>query len=135
MKIFTSLNGALALTALAWLSELWRTAIDATQQFYMPASRDVTGLYALVYIAFLAWWAYALHTATRGSRGGLMTAFALNALFWLGIPVGTVLFYCTGECAAGAGIVFNTVNWLNLILGLLAAVALVLQLTQKKVAG
>ncbi|MEK7325251.1 MAG: hypothetical protein AAB217_08370 [Chloroflexota bacterium] len=128
---FTSLNGALALTALAWLSELWRTAIDAAQQFYMPASRDVTGLYALVYTVFLAWWAYALHTATRGSRGGLMTAFALNALFWLGIPIGTVFFYCTGPCAASAGIVFNTVNWLNLILGLLAGVALALVLWRK----
>jgi hypothetical protein len=131
MKTFTSLNGALALTALAWLSELWRTAIDATQQFYMPASRDVMGLYALVYIAFLAWWAYALHTATRGSRGGLMTAFALNALFWLGIPVGTIFFYCTGPCAANAGIVFNLANWLNLILGLLAGVALAMALRRQ----
>ena len=129
---FTSLNGALALTALAWFSELWRTAIDATQQFYMPGSRDMLGLYALVYTTFLAWWAYSLHTASRGSRGGLMTAFALNALFWIGIPIGTVFFYCTGECAANAGIVFNTVNLLNLILGLLAGVALVLQLRQTK---
>ena len=132
---FTSLKGALMLTALAWLSQLWRTAIDATQQFYMPGNRDILGLYALVYIAFLAWWVYALHTATRGSRRGLMTAFALNALFWIGIPVGTFFFYCTGPCAANAGVVFNVVNWLNLILGLLAGLALVLQLGQKKTAG
>ncbi len=35
---FTSLDGALALTALAWLSELWRTLIDATQGFYSNAT-------------------------------------------------------------------------------------------------
>jgi|CXWL01.1.fsa_nt_gi hypothetical protein len=131
MKTFTSLNGALALTALAWFSELWRTVIDATQQFYVPASRDALSLGSLAYVALLAWWVYALHTATRGSQGGLMTAFALNALFWLGIPIGTVFFYCTGPCVASAGIVFNIANWLNLILGLLAGVALALVLWRK----
>ena len=129
---FTSLNGALTLTAFAWFSELWRTGIDAAEKFHLSGSRDTMGLYALIYTAFLAWWAYSLHTASRGSRGGLMTAFALNALFWIGIPIGTVFFYCTGECAASAGFVFNTVNWLNLILGLLAGVALMSQLRQKK---
>lgn len=129
---FTSLNGALALTAFAWLSQLWRTLIDAAEKFHLSGSRDTMGLYALIYTAFLAWWAYSLHTASRGSWGGLMTAFALNALFWIGIPIGTVFFYCTGECAASAGFVFNTVNWLNLILGLLAGVALMSQLRQKK---
>jgi hypothetical protein len=132
---FTSLNGALALTALAWLSELWRTTIDATQQFHLPGSREAMGLYGLVITALLAWWVYSLHTATRGSRGGLITTFALNALLWIGIPVGTILFYCTGACVANAGAVFNLVNWMNLILGLLAGVALALQLGQKKVAG
>ena len=131
MKTFTSLNGALALTALAWLSELWRTVIDATQQFYVPASRDMLGLGSLVYVVLLAWWVYALHTASRGNRGGLMTAFVLNALFWLGIPIGTVFFYCTGPCAANAGVVFNIANGLNLILGLLAGVALAMVLWRK----
>jgi hypothetical protein len=131
---FTSLNGALALTALAWLSELWRTTIDGTQQFYMPGSRDMMGLYGLVITALLAWWVYALHSAARGSRSGLITTFALNALLWFGIPVGTVLFYCTGICLANAGLVFNLANGMNLILGLLAGVALLLQLGQKKAA-
>ena len=132
---FTSLNGALALTAFAWLSELWRTGIDATEKFHLSGSRDTMGLYALIYTAFLGWWVYSLYNAARGNRSGLVTSFALNALFWVGIPIGTVFFYCTGECAASAGSVFNTVNWLNLILGLLAGVALILQLGQKKAGG
>jgi len=130
---FTSLNGALALTALAWLSELWRTLIDATQGFYSNATEgSLLVTFTLVYTAVLAGWAYAMHSASRGSRGGLMAALALNALLWLGIAVATPLFYCPGWCSNSA---INTANVLNLILGLLAGVALMLQLTQKKAAG
>lgn len=130
---FTSLNGALALTALAWLSQLWRTLIDATQGFYSNATEgSLLMTFTLVYTAVLAGWAYAIHVASRGSRGGLMAAFGLNALFWLGIAVATPLFYCPGWCSSSA---INTANALNLIFGLLAGVALMSQLRQKKVAG
>ena len=130
---FTSLNGALALTALAWLSQLWRTLIDATQGFHSNATEgSLLVTFTLAYTAVLAGWAYAMHSASRGSRGGLMAAFALNALFWLAIAVATPLFYCPGWCSSSA---INTANVLNLILGLLAGVALVSQLGQKKAAN
>ena len=60
------------------------------------------------------------------------SAFALNALFWLAIAVATPLFYCPGWCSSSA---INTANVLNLIRGLLAGVALVYQLGQKKAAN
>lgn len=127
---FTSLNGALALTALAWFSELWRTLIDATQGFHSNATEgSLLVTFTLAYTAVLAGWVYAMHSASRGNRGGLMAAFALNALFWLGIAVATPLFYCSGWCSNSA---INTANVLNLILGLLAGVALMSQLRQKK---
>ena len=130
---FTSLNGALALTALAWFSQLWRTLIDATQEFYSNTTEGgLLVIFTLAYTAVLAGWAYAMHSASRGSRGGLMAAFALNALFWLGIAVATPLFYCPGWCSNSA---VNTANVLNLILGLLAGVALASQFGQKKAAN
>jgi hypothetical protein len=127
---FTSLNGALTLTALAWVSQLWRTLIDATQGFHSNATEGgLLMIFTLAYTVVLAGWAYAIHSASRGSRGGLMAAFALNALFWLAIAVATPLFYCSGWCSSSA---INTANALNLILGLLAGVALTSQLGQKK---
>jgi hypothetical protein len=129
MKTFTSLNGALALTALAWLSQLWRALIDATQGFYSGATAGSSLVtFTLVYTAFLAGWAYAMYSASRGNRGGLVAAFALNALFWLGISVGTLFFYCPGFCANA---LVNVANALNLIFGLLAGVSLATVLWRK----
>ena len=44
------------------------------------------------------------------------------------IPVSTLLFYCPVDCLADAGWIFSLANTLNLIFGLLAAIALGLQL-------
>lgn len=134
---FTSLNGALALTALAWLSELWRAWLDMLFEYPGGAvSAKIDGgstlAVTLIYTAVFAGWAYAMHLTARGSRGALIATLALNALVWLAIPVGWVAFYCTGSCAVNAGVFFNLANWLNLIFGLLAGIALVLQLGQKK---
>ncbi len=133
---FTSLNGALTLAALAWLSELWRAWLDMLFEYpggYVHATIDGGSTLAvtLIYTAIFAGWAYALHLTAHGSRGALIAACVLNALVWLVIPVGWLAFYCTGSCAVNAGVMFNLANWLNLILGLLAGVALVLQLGPK----
>ena len=137
---FTSLDGALTLTALAWLSELWRAWLDMLFEYpggVVHAEKDGGSTLAvtLIYTAIFAGWAYAMHLTTRGRRGALIATCALNALVWLVIPVGWIVAYCTGPCAANAGVLFNLGNWLNLIFGLLAGVALVLQLGQKKTAG
>jgi hypothetical protein len=63
-----------------------------------------------------------MHAAARGNRGGLVAAFVFNALVWLAIPVGTIFFYCPGGLCAS--FTLNIANALNLILGLLASVAL-----------
>ena len=63
-----------------------------------------------------------------------MVAFGLNALVLLAIPVSWLFFYCPAECQAEAGI-FNLANTLNLLFGLLAAVALGIQLRQGRRPG
>ncbi len=136
---FTSLNGALVLTALAWLSELWRAWLDMLFEYPTGVNAQIdsgsTLAVTLIYTAVFAGWAYALHWTARGSQGALIATFVLNVLVWLAIPVGWIAFYCTGPCVANAGVLFNLANWLNLILGLLAAVALALQFGRKRQAG
>ena len=137
---FTSLNGALALTALAWLSELWRAWLDMLFEYpigFVHAEIDGGSTLAVtfIYTAVFAGWAYALHSTARGSRGALIATCVLNALVWLVIPVGWITAYCTGPCVANAGVLFNLANWLNLTFGLLAGVALAFQLGQNKATG
>ena len=129
---FTSLNGAIALSIMALLSEAWRGFLDA--MFAIPVDfPDATlmNLAAVIFVALFAGWAWALLVASRGSRGGLMAAFTINAVVILIIPVSWLLFYCPSTCRSEAGI-FNLANTLNLILGLLAAIALGIQILQKK---
>jgi hypothetical protein len=126
---FTSLNGAIALSAIAWLTELWRAWLDMMFEYPGPilqAQKDnlITLVVTLIYTAIFAGWAYAMHVGLRESRSALITTFALNAFVWLAIPFGWITAYCTGDCVVRAGIFFNVGNWLNLIFGLLAGIAL-----------
>jgi hypothetical protein len=137
---FTSLNTAIMLSAIAWLTELWRAWLDMlfeypTGSVHAEIDGGSTLALTLVYTAVFAGWAYSLHSAARGNRGALVAALVLNTLIWLAIPVGWIAVYCTGDCPASAGILFNIANWLNLIFGLLASVVLIWQLRLKKAAG
>lgn len=122
-----SLNGAIVLSLLALLSNLWRGFLDA--MFVLPidfADEGLMQLAAIILTLLFAGWAWALFTAWRGSRRGLVAAFAINALVLVAIPISWLLFYCPADCRAEAG-VFNLANTLNLVFGLLATVALGLQ--------
>ena len=128
IKWFTSLNGAIALSVLALLTEMWRGFLDA--MFVFPEIYGDEGLMniaAVVFTLLFATWAGTLILAGRGSRGGLIAAFALNALVLFGIPISWLLVYCPDACQAEAGI-FNLANTLNLVFGLLAAVSLGIQI-------
>lgn len=125
---FTSLNGAITLSVLALLSEAWRGFLDA--MFVFPtdiADEGLMNLAAVIFTLLFGGWAWSLVAASRGSRRGLIAAFALNLLVLLAIPVSWLFFYCPAACRADAG-VFNLANTLNLVLGVLAAVSLGWQL-------
>jgi hypothetical protein len=121
---FTSLNGAIALSVITLFSHLWRGFLDA--MFVLPTDYGEEGLMqlsAVIYTLLFAGWAWSLFAAGRGSRRGLIAAFAINGLIILAVPVSWLLFYCPAICRAEAGI-FNLANTLNLIFGLLAAISL-----------
>ena len=125
---FGSLNGALGLSAIALLTELWRGFLDA--MFVLPNDFGDEGtmqMAALIFVALFAVWGWSLFSAWQGGRRGLVAAFAINALVLVAIPVSWLFFYCPAECRATAGI-FNLANTLNLVFGLLAGAALGLQL-------
>ncbi len=127
---FTSLNGALLLSTMALLTEVWRGFLDA--MFVLPTDFGDEGLMqgaALIFTALFAGWTWSLIAAWQGSRWGLVTTFVLNGLVLLAVPVSWLFFYCPAACQAEAG-VFNLANTLNLLFGLLAAVALGFQLRQ-----
>jgi ATP/maltotriose-dependent transcriptional regulator MalT len=63
------------------------------------------------------------------------SAVARRLMRALAIPFGWIIAYCTGDCVLRAGLFFNIGNWLNLIFGLLAAVALGVHLRRRKAAG
>lgn len=125
---FTSLKGAITLSVIALLTEAWRGFLDA--MFVLPVEYGDEGLLnlaAVIFTLLFSLWAWSLVLANRGSRIGLYAAFALNALVLLAVPVSWLFVYCPAACQAEAGI-FNLANTLNLIFGLLAAVALGIQI-------
>jgi hypothetical protein len=125
---FFSLGGALGLSVLALLSQVWRGFLDAI--LVLPndlGSESLMQLAALVFTLLFAGWAWALVATWQGSRRGLVAAFAINGLLLLAGPVSWLLVYCPADCRAQAGIL-NLANTLNLVLGVLAAGALGLQL-------
>lgn len=122
-----SMNGAIVLSLLALLSNLWRGFLDA--MFVLPTEFGEEGqmqLAAIIFTVLFAGWAWALFAAWRGSRRGLVAAFAINLLVLVAVPISWLLFYCPAGCRTEAGI-FNLANTLNLLFGLMASVALGLQ--------
>ena len=125
---FISLNGAIIITALAIFSEAWRAFLDAIFVFPVNFPDPVMGqTAALVFAILFGGWTLALAFAWRGDRKALIVTFGLNLLVLLAIPISWLFFYCPAACRIDAGI-FNLANTLNLLLGVLAAIALGIQI-------
>jgi hypothetical protein len=125
---FTSLNGALTLTVVALLTELWRSFVDFQYEYAQVITSLGVLLFAtLLYTALFAGWAWALLRALRGSRSALIAALIINVLFLLALPVGALVAYCPSPCRE-LWPLMEAANWINLLFGLLATVALALQL-------
>ena len=127
---FTSLNGAITLSVIALLTELWRAFVDFQYEYSnFLNSMGALLLATLLYTALFGGWAWALLRAMRGSRSALIAALIINLLVLLAIPVGTLVAYCPSPCPE-LWPLMELANWINVLFGLLATVALSLQLRQ-----
>ena len=132
---FTSVNGAVTLSVIALLTELWRAFVDFQYEYaQVIKSMGALLLATLLYSALFAGWAWALLRAMRGSRSALIAVLILNLLVLLAIPVGTLVAYCPSPCGE-LWPLMELAYWINLLFGLLATVALALQLRQYKMAS
>jgi hypothetical protein len=131
---FMSLTGAITLSAIALLIELFRAFLDFA--YILPnefaTSTELMTLTALVYVVVFGVWGRGLFAAQGGGRAGIVAALVVGALFLVAIDVGTIFFYCPGGCSL---FLFNLATWAGLVLGLLAVIALAFQLRQWKAAG
>ena len=130
---FTSLNGAITLTALTIFSEAWRGFLDAmfviAAEFNTPSSMQAA---AIIFAVLFGGWTWALALAWQGNQKALILTFSINLLVLFVIPVSWLFIYCPAACQAEAGI-FNLANTLNLVLGVLAAISMSFQLRRKSV--
>jgi hypothetical protein len=120
MKIWiTSLSGAIALSFTHFLLELWRGFLDFSLILpdFSAGSTGSIALFALVYTLVFAFWLLGLANARQGKRGGIIAALIIGALFWVGIDLGTIFFYCRGGCSE---VVFDIETYAALIVGALA---------------
>lgn len=129
---FTSLNGAITLSVIALLTELWRAFVDFQHEYSnFLNSTGALLLGTLLYTTFFGGWAWALRRVMRGSRSALIAALIINLLFLLIIPIGTLVAYCPSPCPE-LWPLMELANWINLLFGLLATVALAFQLRPYK---
>jgi hypothetical protein len=130
-----SLNAAIALSVIAFLTGLARLILDVrfVSEFanFMGDQPGQVALVMLVFIAFFGGWVWALLVAVRGGRGGLIGALVCSLLLALGWGLATVLVLCPTPCPTVSPL-GDIIIWANLIFGLVAAVALGLQLRQTR---
>lgn len=129
---FTSLNGALTLSIVAFLTLLARiTFLDAmfVPEFRMMLPEDRPAsimLMMLWYMVFAGGWLWSLLAAARGRRTGFIVSLIYCLFIALGGGLVTLLALCPAGCAVWP--VGNLIVWANLISGLAASIALAIQL-------
>ncbi len=125
---FMSLNGAVGLSVIALLTELWRAFMDFQNEYSnFLSSAGAVLLATLLYTALFGGWAWALLHASRGNRSASIAALIINVLVLLVLPVGSLVSFCPSPCWE-LWPLFELANWINLLFGLLATATLALQL-------
>ncbi len=124
MKLwFTSLTGAVVLSFIALIVQVFRALLDFGLVYTnLGANKDTVILAAAIYMVVFGVWAGGLLAGTAGRRAGLMAAFGVGLLFWLGLDWTTILpITCPNGCdtpwfyvAAGIGLVVGGLALISL---------------------
>lgn len=129
----TSRSSAITLTAIAFLTFLGRAFMDWRYEYPL---QDPEGSWVfsgvLIYTLVAGGWLWSILAADRGSRRGLV-----GCLFWVLVldvllALATFFIFCPpwSDCEAWPNAYFW--NWLNLISGIAAAAAIILQLRKEQ---
>jgi len=132
-KLFTSLNGAVTLSTVALLAFLGRTMLDWRYEYpvFDPTGEMDTTM-TLTFLALVWIWVWGLTAAVQGSRRGLIAMLVMVLLLDVVFALSTYFFLCPPwEGCVGWPNAWPW-NWSQLVLGLLATVAIVGQLRQPK---
>jgi hypothetical protein len=126
---FMSRTGAITLSVIALLTFLGRGFLDWRYEYPLqdPAGSFDT-LLALIYVALAGVWVWSLLAMQRDSRRGLITGLALSLLLDVGLALATYFIFCPPATGCVGWPNAWPWNWANLISGLLAAIAIWVQL-------
>jgi len=133
---YTSLNGAITLSVIAFLTFLGRAFMDWRYEYPHQdplGSWDTPG--ALIYMALAGLWLWGMLTAVRGSRRGLIGSLIAVLVLDVAFALATYFFFCPPWTGCQGWPNAWPWNWANLITGAVAAVALVLQVRQQTAVG
>ena len=132
---FLSLNGAITLSVVALLVFLGRVFLDWRYESHLLGTEGSFEefLYILMFLAFAGSWVWGMLAAKSGSRGGLFACLILELLLGVGFAAVPYFFLCPpASCPKFIPNLWQW-NWAQFISGLLAAIAILFQLTGKKV--
>jgi hypothetical protein len=127
---FLSLNGAITLSVIGFLTWLGRLFLD--WKYEMRGSDTINVLWS---VALVGGWVWAMLAAIRGSRRGLIACLIFALLLDIGFALLMYFFWCPPSRGCNVFSNIYSWNWAHLISGLLAAIALVFQLRQKQAGG
>lgn len=127
MNWFKSLNGAITLAFAALLIELFRGFIDFAF-LYSTEFKGIEIIMAFVYTIIFGVWGAGMFAAREARRWGIITAFVIGLVFWIGEDWMTILVFCPNGC--------NTIwaqngSLAGLVIGGLALIALGIQIWRK----
>ena len=128
-KWFTSLSGAITLSTIALLVFLGRGFMDWRYEYPIqdPAGAwDIPG--GLIYMALAGGWIWGLLAASKGSRRGLIALLIFALVLDVLLALATYFIFCPPWTGCEGWPNAWLWNWANLIAGLLAVIAIGIQL-------
>jgi hypothetical protein len=130
-----SLNRVILFSSIAFLTGIARLILDVRfvpEVFSaMPENQPgQTALVMLMFIALFGGWLWAMLVAARDSRRGLIAVLLFNLIITFAWGVGTLVAFCPAPCPVAAPLT-DIVTWSNVIVGLVAALAVGLYLRSK----
>jgi len=126
----------ITLSVIALLTFLGRTFLDWRYQYPQsdPAGNFDTST-ALIFLLLIGGWLWGLLAASRGSRGGLIGSLIAVLLLDVAFALTTYFIFCPPWTGCVGWPNAWPWNWSNLILGAIAAAAILFQIRQKNMAG